>query len=101
MRAAVLVLSALHGLITLDAVIGPYDLKVGQPGSATPPPMIAAQAAALGISRGCAVDGLLPRAYLAALDKALCPEGIWVQDVYEGCRGVGDQRSVNRTLRSW
>ncbi len=96
-RPAVLVLSALHGLITLDKVIAPYDLKMGQPGSVTPC-AVGGQAARLGITRGCDVYALLPRAYLAVLDEALRPQGIWVQDVYEGCRGIGDQRAVNRTL---
>jgi hypothetical protein len=31
-----LILSALHGLVPLDRVIAPYDLRMGQPGSITP-----------------------------------------------------------------
>lgn len=100
LSAGVLVLSAFHGLVTLDTVIAPYDLRMGQPGS-VPPRVVAAQAAAAGIARGCDVYALLPRAYLGVLDAALRPEGIWVQDVYEGCRGIGDQRSVNRVLSTW
>jgi hypothetical protein len=97
MPAQALVLSGLHGLITLDTVIAPYDLKMGAPGSVSPA-TVAAQAASLGIMWGCEVHALLPRAYLAVLDAALRPESIWVRDVYEGCRGTGDQRLVNRTL---
>jgi uncharacterized protein YceK len=95
--SAVLVLSALHGLITLDTVIAPYDLKPGRHGSISPA-AVGAQAASLGIAWGCEVYALLPRPYLAVLDAALRPECIWVQDVYEGCRGIGEQRFVNRTL---
>jgi hypothetical protein len=32
----ILILSALHGLLPLDRVIAPYDLRMGQPGSITP-----------------------------------------------------------------
>ena len=32
----ILILSALHGLLPLDRVIGPYELRMGQPGSITP-----------------------------------------------------------------
>jgi hypothetical protein len=99
MTARALVLSARHGLITLDTVIDPYDLQMGEPGSVCPAG-VAAQAASLGIAWGCEVHALLPRAYLAVLDAALRPESIWVRDVYEGCRGSGDQRLVNRTLTS-
>jgi len=99
MPALVVVLSALHGLITLDTVIAPYDLKMGQPGSVSPG-TVAAQAASLGIMRGCEVHALLPRAYLAVLNAALRPQSIRVRDLYQGCRGSGDQRHVNRTLTS-
>jgi hypothetical protein len=32
----ILILSVLHGLLPLDRVIAPYDLRMGQPGSITP-----------------------------------------------------------------
>lgn len=98
MEAGVLILSALHGLITPDTFIAPYDLRMGQPGSVTPR-VVAAQAAWHGITQACDVFGLLPHAYLAVLDAALSPAAIWVQDVYERCRGIGDHRQVNRTLQ--
>src|SRR5690349_4767772 len=33
--ARILILSALHGLVELDQVLAPYDLRMGQPGSVT------------------------------------------------------------------
>lgn len=85
----VLILSAEHGLITLDTVIAPYDRKMGQAGSVTPD-TIAAQALALGIDWGASVYALLPAAYYRPLDEALR-----AQDVYEATAGIGDQRHVN------
>jgi hypothetical protein len=97
-KSGVLILSALHGLITPDTFIAPYDLQMGQPGSVTPR-VVAGQAAWHGITQGCDVFGLLPHAYLAVLTAALSPASIWVQDVYERCRGIGDHRQVNRILQ--
>jgi hypothetical protein len=48
----VVVLSALHGLVPLDQVLEPYELRMGQPGSVTPA-RLAEQARALGLDRMC------------------------------------------------
>jgi hypothetical protein len=93
----VLILSARHGLLTLEKVIGPYDLRMGQPGTVTPE-AVTAQAKALGIRQGCEVFGMLPRRYLAVLGKALRPLRVPVHDVYEGARGIGDQRHINAAV---
>ncbi|PZG16482.1 hypothetical protein C1I95_17390 [Micromonospora craterilacus] len=92
--ARVLILSALHGLVELDTVLDPYDLRMGQPGSVTAA-RLAEQATALGIEWGAEVYALLPRPYLARLDEALRGLDVWVQDVYEACRGNGEQKRVN------
>ncbi|MFD3543150.1 hypothetical protein ACFWUQ_27145 [Streptomyces sp. NPDC058662] len=47
----VVVLSAQHGFVTLDEPLFPYDLRKGQPGSATTE-LLAGQAAQLGILPG-------------------------------------------------
>lgn len=91
--ARVLVLSALHGLVELDKVLAPYDLRMDQPGS-TAAERLAEQAAALGIDWGSQVYAFLPRPYLARLDEALRTLDVYVQDVYEACGGIGDQRRV-------
>lgn len=95
--ARVLILSALHGLITPDTELDPYDLRMEQPGSVTAA-TLAAQAAAFGIDWGSEVYALLPRPYLARLDEALRTLDVYVQDVYEGCGGNGDQRHVNAVI---
>lgn len=92
--ARVLILSALHGLVDPDQVLEPYDLRMGQPGSVSVP-TLAAQARALGIDWGAHVYALLPRPYLARLDAALRTLDVYVQDVYEGTRGNGEQKRVN------
>ncbi|MFI7608492.1 DUF6884 domain-containing protein [Micromonospora sp. NPDC049366] len=92
--ARVLILSGKYGLVELDQVIEPYDLRMGARGSVTAA-TLAEQAAALGIDWGAEVYALLPRPYLARLDEGLRTLDVFVQDVYEGCGGNGDQRRVN------
>lgn len=95
--ARVLILSAQHGLVKLDEVLEPYDLRMDAPGSVTAE-RLAEQAAALGIDFGDEVYGLLPRPYLARLDEALRTLDVFVQDVYEACGGIGEQRGTNRRV---
>ncbi|MFK0063383.1 DUF6884 domain-containing protein [Streptomyces werraensis] len=61
----VVVLSALHGLVPLDQVLEPYDLRMGQPGSVTPA-RLAEQARALGLDRAREVVALGGAAYTRA-----------------------------------
>lgn len=91
--ARVLVLSGLHGLIELDTELEPYDQRIDQPGAVTAE-KLAEQALAFGIDWGADVYAFLPRAYLARLDAALRTLDVYVQDVYEACRGNGEQRRV-------
>lgn len=93
----VLILSAKHGLIDPDTVIEPYDLKMGAAGSVSVQ-AIAAQAEQLGIDWDTQVYALLPKAYLALLDEALRTLDVYVQDVYEGTAGIGEQRRVNALI---
>jgi hypothetical protein len=93
--ATVLILSALHGLVTLDTVLAPYDCKMGSAGSVTSQ-TVAAQAEALGITWGDGVYALLPKAYLAVADVALRSLDVYVQDTFEDCKGIGYQRQALR-----
>ena len=97
--ARVLILSARHGLVDPDAVIAPYEQRIGAPGSITADEL-AAQALALGIDWGAQVYGMLPRAYLRTHDTALSKLDVYVQDVYEATAGIGEQRHVNAVTRS-
>jgi len=89
----VLVLSALYGLIPLDAEIAPYDVRMGDAGSVSPV-FVAAQAAALGIEWRADVFAFLPRAYFAVLDAALRALDVYAADVYEAAPGIGYQRGA-------
>jgi hypothetical protein len=90
--ARVLILSAQYGLLDLDEFIAPYDQRMDQPGRVTTD-VLTLQALLKGI--GSEVYGLLPRAYFDALDAALRPLCIWMQDTYEATGGIGEQRRVN------
>ena len=93
----ILILSAKHGLIGLDEVLAPYDLKMGDPGSVAAA-ALARQARQLGMIPGEPVCAFLPRPYLARLREALRDLGMTVQDKYAGARGIGEQRRVNAAV---
>jgi hypothetical protein len=61
----VVVLSALYGLVPLDQVLEPYDLRMGQPGSVTPA-RLSEQARTLGLDDAREVVVLGGAAYTAA-----------------------------------
>lgn len=91
----VLILSALHGLVTPEQVLAPYDMTITAPGSITVQ-RLAEQATARGITwDGGGVYGLLPRAYLARLDTALRTLDVYMHDVYEATCGILQQKRVN------
>jgi hypothetical protein len=97
----IVIMSALHGLVRLGEVLEPYDATL--PRRKKPAPeyvaMLREQAEQLGIGWDNAeVYALLPKPYLVALDEALRELDVYVQDVYEGCAGVGDQRHVNCSI---
>lgn len=96
-QARILILSAKHGLVTLDTVLAPYDQRMDQPGSITAAE-IAGQALALGIDWGSEVYALLPSAYYSRLDEALRTLDVWLQPVYEAAPGIGYQRGVNANI---
>ena len=93
-RSAVLVLSALHGLIDLDTVIAPYDVKMGDAEAIDARPgTIAAQLLARDLL-DANIWSFLPRAYFAALDIEAKSLSIWVAEGYEATVGIGDQRRI-------
>ncbi|MFF5642083.1 DUF6884 domain-containing protein [[Kitasatospora] papulosa] len=66
----VLILSALHGLIPLDRVLSPYEMRMGAPGSITPD-TLRKQARALGLDRATDVT------ILAGLTYATAALAVW------------------------
>jgi hypothetical protein len=97
--AVVLILSAKYGLLPLDQVIEPYDVRMGDPDSITAD-ALAAQCQALGLRYDEATESypeiscFLPEAYFARLDAALRADDVYAHDVYEAAPGIGYQRGV-------
>ncbi|MFF8994047.1 DUF6884 domain-containing protein [Streptomyces sp. NPDC014983] len=90
----VLVLSALHGLVPLDRVLAPYELRMGQPGSVTGD-QLRAQARALRVDRATEVVILAGSAYTAAARQ------VWPTATapLEGAAGMGYQLQRLKALR--
>jgi hypothetical protein len=92
----ILVLSAAHGLVTLDTVLAPYDTKMGDAGCVTSEDL-ALQVPELGLI-DAEVYGMLPAAYFDALDGALRFWGSFASPVYEATRGIGEHKHVAKVL---
>ncbi len=92
----VLILSALHGLISPDQIIAPYDVRMGDAGSVSPA-TITDQALALGIEDDD-IYALLPSAYFSILDEGLRSLDVFASPVYEATRGIGDHRGICRRV---
>lgn len=96
----VLILSAKHGLVDLDTVLAPYDVKMGEHGSMDAAGL-AAQLLGRGIDawdNGDEVYALLPAAYRTRLARAGEMIDLPVQDVYEAAPGIGYMRGVNAII---
>ncbi|MEU0237638.1 DUF6884 domain-containing protein [Nocardiopsis sp. NPDC006198] len=90
----ILILSGLHGLLTPDRVIAPYDHRMGQPGSVTPS-QLRSQAGELGVADADEVVVLAGRAYAEAVQP------IWEHALLPlaGSRGIGDHRARLSLIR--
>lgn len=90
----VLVLSALHGLVPLDRVLAPYELRMGQAGSVTGD-QLRAQARELGVDTTRQVVVLAGAAYTAAARQ------VWpgAAAPLEGAAGMGYQLQRLKALR--
>lgn len=96
-----LILSARHGLVALDAVLEPYDQRMDAPGAISVAALAAQVAELPGNAAGAVFYAFLPGAYRRALEAAVelvCDAAdddlATVQDVFEGNRGIGDQRGI-------
>ncbi|GAA0574758.1 DUF6884 domain-containing protein [Streptomyces mordarskii] len=84
----VLILSAAHGFVSLDEPLGPYERRMGQPGSVQLD-TLRAQANQLGLHHGSHLIALGGRAYVNAV-AAVRPDALLP---LTGCRGIGEQRA--------
>lgn len=100
-RSRVLILSALHGLVNLDTVLAPYDVKMGAAGS-----IDSLDLEATFVAHGLHEDdvdlyAMLPQAYFAALDEVARRYDVYPADVYEATAGIGEQKHVAAVIRDW
>ncbi|APD19215.1 hypothetical protein SEA_MITTI_90 [Mycobacterium phage Mitti] len=95
----VLILSALHGLLDLDTVVAPYNVKMGDAGCIGAAEL-AAQLRARGLDvPGARITTLLPRAYAQRLAEAVALAGEAKQvDLFADAPGIGYQRAVASRL---
>jgi hypothetical protein len=91
----VMILSALHGLIPLDQVIEPYDLRIGDPDCFTDGVRVAQQAEQLGLLQARQVVALGGKAYTSIIYSAFgaLRQGALVHRPLAGTRGIGEQRA--------
>lgn len=91
------ILSAKHGLIQLDQIIAPYDLKMGQKGSVTSETLAGQLDTMRPTKESYTIDALLPKAYAAALENAT---GDWIVNHFAGTAGIGYQKQVLKNIRT-
>jgi hypothetical protein len=95
-RSRVRIISALHGLLELDTVVAPYDVKMGDRNSIAVW-TVADQLDELHQHTDVHVVALTPNAYsdklAAAVRGAGVPmSGVRLTQAFAGCRGIGEQR---------
>lgn len=88
------IMSAKWGLVSPDITLDPYDVTIGD-AEAVSQDVLEAQLRRIDPRR---VVGMLPHAYRDALTPALGELGVSYQDLYAGCRGIGEQRARVRHL---
>ncbi|WP_425434449.1 DUF6884 domain-containing protein [Lentzea fradiae] len=102
-HVTVMILSAKHGLLDLDALVAPYDLSM-RSHDAVGATVVAEQLMDVTRTEQAEIYAFLPQTYLARLCQAselLGQRGgqVSVIDLYQGARGIGDQRRVLSELR--
>jgi hypothetical protein len=101
----VFILSAKYGMLTLDAEVEPYDVKMGGKGAIDRNGWklmdFTVQIEELGLHEDDVdVMGMLPVAYFDLLDETIRNMGGRpILPVYEGTLGIGDQKAISKKLR--
>lgn len=95
-RNRVRILSALHGLLELDTVVEPYDVKMGHTASVASW-TLRKQLDDIKPNADLHVIALTPNAYsdklAAAIHEPASPmQGVRLTKAFAGCRGIGEQR---------
>jgi hypothetical protein len=101
----VFILSAKYGLVTLEAELEPYDVKMGDKGAIDKDAWklldLAEQIFEFGLHEDDVdVMAMLPVAYFNVLDQTIRNMGgMPVLVTYEGTAGIGDQKSIAKKIR--
>ena len=90
------IISALHGLIALDKIVEPYDLKMGQRGTVETSTLEQQLNEILPKTEAFVIDALLPKAYNEALETAY---PYWIENHFAGTKGIGYQKQVLKSIR--
>jgi hypothetical protein len=93
--------SAKHGLVPLDTVLEPYDMKMGDPGSVTPDD-ISRQILNFGLSNSATAMSLLPNEYHSVFVRGADRiQRRWtVTQEFAGTKGIGEQKAKLKNLRA-
>jgi hypothetical protein len=90
------ILSAKHGLVRLDHVLDPYEMKMSDKGSVTGFRLVMQL---VGLQFEGTIDALLPKQYLARMTSAANAANATVVNHFEGCAGIGYQKARLKQLR--
>ena len=105
-RNRVRILSALHGLLELDTVVEPYDMKMDHAASVASW-TVRKQLEDIKPNANLHLIALTPNAYSDQLDAAINDstspmQGVRLTTAFAGCRGVGEQRGrVAKLVRAY
>jgi hypothetical protein len=94
------ILSAKHGLLTLDEIVEPYDVKMGSGDDVTIGRVADQLEAATGgpFQKEVTIEALLPKTYAPVREAArrFYP----VKNHFAGCAGIGYQKQVLKQIRT-
>lgn len=90
------ILSAKHGLVRLDHVLEPYEMKMGHKESVTGF-RIVMQLMGLGFEG--TIHSLLPKGYFTKIASAAAALNLQVVNHFDGCAGIGFQKARLKQLR--
>jgi hypothetical protein len=90
------IMSAMHGLVRLDHVIEPYEMKISDKNSVTGFRLVMQL---VGMKHEGNLMCFLPKAYLKRLISAGNAAGCHVWDLYADCPGIGYQKARLKAVR--
>lgn len=90
------IFSAMHGLVRLDHVLQPYEMKISHKESITGYRLVMQL---MGLKFEGTIHALLPKPYLARLQSVANALDLQLINHYEGCKGIGFQKARLKQLR--